>query len=164
MKRINKKVPLGDPGLLANLIYEPTRTLNNKIGIVAHFFDRDAPIIKKINEDPRFVVINPLDLPEKVVKKITGCKMILSSSLHGLIIADSFGIPNYHIQLSDRVTGGEYKFRDYYSGIDKKYNKIDPNHVFNQNYLNMIYKRYKPIKQLCKIQQRLIESFPYRNK
>ena len=40
--------------------------------------------------------------------------------MHGLIAADALGIPNARIRVADRITGGDYKFRDYYSvfGVD----------------------------------------------
>ena len=43
------------------------------------------------------------------------CICILSSSLHWLIFADSLGIPNRRIVLSDEIIGGDLKFDDYYS-------------------------------------------------
>ena len=43
----------------------------------------------------------------------------MSSALHGLICADSLGIPNQHIILGEKVVGGEYKFKDYYSVFKK---------------------------------------------
>lgn len=53
--------------------------------------------------------------PKEFVKQVAKCDFILSSAMHGLICADSLGIPNKHIILSNNVTGGDYKFRDYYS-------------------------------------------------
>jgi pyruvyltransferase len=49
------------------------------------------------------------------------CKIVLSSSLHGLVLADSFQIPNKRIVLSNNIIGGDFKFKDYYSGIDNEY-------------------------------------------
>ena len=52
------------------------------------------------------------------ISQLTECEFILSSSLHGLIMADSFGIPNQWMVLSDKVEGKNFKFYDYYSVFD----------------------------------------------
>ena len=49
------------------------------------------------------------------LKQLNACDVVLSSAMHGLIAADSLGIPNAWMRLSDRLTGGDWKFRDYYS-------------------------------------------------
>jgi hypothetical protein len=53
-----------------------------------------------------------------VVKAISECKLILSQSLHGLIVADALGIPNVWIEPSSKMIGGEFKFHDYFSTIE----------------------------------------------
>lgn len=45
--------------------------------------------------------------------------MILSSSLHGLVVSDAFGIPNQWLEFSDNVVGAGFKFRDYADGIGR---------------------------------------------
>jgi hypothetical protein len=55
--------------------------------------------------------------PEAVFRDVAACESILSSSLHGLITADSFGIPSAWIELSSKVLGDGFKFRDYFSSI-----------------------------------------------
>lgn len=54
------------------------------------------------------------------VDEIKSCKKIVSSSLHGCIIAESYGIPVEWIVLSDKVLGNGFKFRDYLSATDRK--------------------------------------------
>ena len=53
----------------------------------------------------------------QVFKDIVKCKYILSSSLHGLVVADSFGISNRWVEITDRVYGKGFKFFDYYSAF-----------------------------------------------
>jgi pyruvyltransferase len=47
------------------------------------------------------------------VRAVKSCEVLVSSSLHGLICADAYGVPNAWIQLSDQVIGGDFKFQDY---------------------------------------------------
>jgi pyruvyltransferase len=60
-----------------------------------------------------------------VLTEIAQCRCILSSSLHGLIAADSFHIPNLHIVFSDRPLGDGYKFDDYYSAYGVQHSPRD---------------------------------------
>ena len=157
-----QKVALGDPGLLVNLVYPVSGVKTGKIGVIPHYVDTEHPIIKKIKQDERFTIISVADPPQKNAETISQCKLILSSSLHGLIFADSFGVPNAHIQLSDKVVGGEYKFKDYCSAINKNYNKANLDKIMEEEYLNKIIRDYRPIDQLKTIQKELIKSFPFK--
>ena len=162
LSRIKQNVPLGDPGLLINSAYSIKRNRNNKkVGVVIHYADLKLPITKKFCEDPRFEVITTLDYPENVAKKISHCDLILSSSLHGLVFADSLSIPNIHIKLSNNLIGGSYKFKDYYSGIEKEYRVGDVKKIFDNNYLLQIKQSYQPVPHLTKKQRNLIKAFPF---
>lgn len=160
LSRIGYNVPTSDPGILINSTYLlKKKRKTNKIGVVIHYADIKADITKKFCEDPRFEVITPLDSPKNVAQKISECSLILSSSLHGLIFADSLEIPNAHIKISNNLTGGIYKFIDYYSGVGKTYKPADIEKVFNDKYLNHLKENYEPIPNLVKKQKSLIKSF-----
>jgi hypothetical protein len=49
------------------------------------------------------------------LKSIDECECILSSSLHGIIFADSLSMPNCWVSLSEFKPAKKYKFNDYYS-------------------------------------------------
>ena len=108
-------VPLGDLGLLVSRIWTKEQTRYN-IGVVRHYVDEDdypfADIVIDASEDA-----------ERVIKKISSCKVILSSSLHGLIVADSYGIPNMRIARDDVITGN-WKWMDYKTAFVKPLNEI----------------------------------------
>ena len=64
------------------------------------------------------------------------CEVVISSAMHGLITADSLGIPNARAIISNNITGGDYKFNDYYSiyGINPKVLNVDDIiHITNKN-------------------------------
>ena len=51
-----------------------------------------------------------IQLPvETFVDELCKCETIISSSMHGLIAADAYGIPNRWLMLSDKLVGGEFK-------------------------------------------------------
>lgn len=167
-----RHVPVGDPGLLCNLMYTDEVEKTNKIGVIPHFRDEYSYFLNDvIKKHPDMFKIIPVGQPpEKVANEIKSCKLILSSSLHGLIVADSFGVPNIHLVLSDNLLspnhlrGGEYKFRDYYSGVGRKYENFNPRdeNLLDAEKYDQIIKAYKPIEDLEAIQKRLIKAFPYR--
>jgi pyruvyltransferase len=59
--------------------------------------------------------IDPSWHPLRVIDSIRRCRGILSQSLHGLIIADAYGIPNGWLSPAPQMKGGDFKFADYYS-------------------------------------------------
>lgn len=113
---------LGDCGLLCRLVYPNKEQKRYRIGIVPHFCDLKNEAVNRLAEkySEKITLISPLEKPAKVVKKIKQCGVILSSSLHGLIVADAFAIPTR--RWVDRCTMPDenfydYKFLDYYSSI-----------------------------------------------
>lgn len=108
-------VPLGDLGLLASRIW-PKQPTKHNIGVVRHYVDKDDYPYADI-------VIDATEDAETVIKKISSCRLIFSSSLHGLIIADSYGIPNMRIARDD-VISGNWKWLDYKTAFVKPLNEI----------------------------------------
>lgn len=110
---------LGDPGLLADeLVDLPIRDVD--LGLVPHWSDTE------LEHRPEFLKYNPLiirvsDSPLEVIRSIGRCKKIVSSSLHGVVVADAFGIPR-RIEMTDRFTyeGNDFKFRDYAASVGMK--------------------------------------------
>ena len=132
------KVKLGDPGLLADKLIN-TNNINKKYnaGIILHFLDMESPFVKNI-QIKNCKYINIMDNPLKILKEIAECEVILSSAMHGLIASDALNIPNQWIILSDKLYGGSYKFKDYYS----------------------VYNIKIPRDKVQEIKQGLIEAFP----
>lgn len=109
-------IALGDPGLLASCITSFRSNKKYTLGIIAHYVDMNDPLVQFVHAKiPNSIVLNIFDSPLKLIKKISQCEIILSSAMHGLIVADSLGIPNQWIKISDKLHGNDYKFYDYYS-------------------------------------------------
>ena len=113
-------IPLGDPGILFNRLHQPPSVKKYKYGIVPHYTDEASSTIKRILDATKHSILIPVDNdPLLTLKMIVDCECILSSSLHGLVAADSFKIPNYKCAFLGNLDGGSYKFDDYCSGIDR---------------------------------------------
>jgi hypothetical protein len=88
------------------------------LGLIPHYVDHDHAILKEIaNTSPEICLIDICDEPHSVIRRVSQCDNILSSSLHGLILADSLGIPNRWLGAFGEVIGAGFKFRDYYSAF-----------------------------------------------
>lgn len=111
----------GDPGLCLPLLYDKPVKVKYEYGFLPHYVDYD--IIEVDYKD--FLKIDPRQNVLTVVDQIRSCKMIVSSSLHGLIVANAYGIPAVWIEFSNKVEGKGYKFKDYYTLSDlRKYPSI----------------------------------------
>lgn len=122
---IGQKVKVvGDPGLLADKLVKPTGK-RYKIGFIPHYVDRPSQLTRNIAAFPSVHCINIRQNPLMFLDEINKCSYVISSSLHGCIVADALGIPNAHILLSDKVFGNNYKFRDYYSAFDLDHKYVD---------------------------------------
>lgn len=114
---ITLDVPLGDAALLYPRIYNPDTIITHEFGLVLHYVDEDHPI-KEVVEKMGGRIISVRQYPNSFIDEIKSCKKILSSSMHGLILADAYKIPNKRLILSDKIVGGDFKFSDYYSTTD----------------------------------------------
>jgi pyruvyltransferase len=139
-RRLNINVPIGDPGLLMRYII-PAQKKKWWLGIVPHYVDRHNEVVQQAPNGVR--IINVWQNPIKVSSEIAACEIILSSSLHGLIVADSMNIPNARITLSNKLTGGDYKFLDYYSALGINHVLcIKQTHIYNKKTLENMANRY----------------------
>jgi pyruvyltransferase len=113
---VNKEIVLGDPGLISSILLEKRSAKEYKLGIVPHFSDIQNEYVRALEKKypSEILVIDVRNEPEHVLSQMDKCSHILSSSLHGLICADSLGIPNKWIKLS-QLLGNDFKFKDYYS-------------------------------------------------
>lgn len=107
----------GDPALLTPFFYTPPNVeKRHEIGLVLRWSEgkwsnRKAP------EGVKIIDLGTSDV-ESVLQQILSCKRIITSSLHGLIIADAYGIPSAWLS-SRSPKGHEFKFYDYFLSVEK---------------------------------------------
>jgi Glycosyltransferases involved in cell wall biogenesis len=109
----------GDPALLLALFYQPKQPAHGKTVVIPHYMDADLPVVQRLAAQPGTMLLRPdkyehwLDF----VDAIAGASCVISSSLHGLIVAESYKIPSVWVEFSNNVAGGGFKFLDFYASI-----------------------------------------------
>jgi polysaccharide pyruvyl transferase WcaK-like protein len=135
----------GDPVWFLPSLMQPASEKRYELGVIVHLSELEAlgeaaivrreliryRIPQSIASDVR--IITTLTQPtfgslEEKVKEITSCKRIVSTSLHGLVIAEAYQIPCAYFQIAG--AGGrfirlqnqkariDHRFRDFYSGLN----------------------------------------------
>ena len=105
----------GDPALLMPYIYRPKTLKQYDVGIIAHYIDKK--LIK--TKDPNVLIININNDPFEIIDKLNSCNTIISTSLHGCIVSEAYGIPVTWLKVSQRVIGMEFKWNDYFSATGR---------------------------------------------
>lgn len=113
---------IGDPGILASLLVKRPMERSAPVVIVPHFVDERA--ISDIALPRLWRVVHPDGDVLDVIKGIAGAELVISSSLHGLIVADAFGIPAIWARsVNDLFRRSDYKFFDHASARGRDFNE-----------------------------------------
>ncbi|WP_027173313.1 polysaccharide pyruvyl transferase family protein [Methylobacterium sp. 10] len=154
-KTLSHAVPYGDPVWLLPRFYKPTVKKRYKLGVILHLSElanREMEAVPR-KEIARFRI--PAELADDIhlittvtelhvgalqskIDEILSCERIVSTSLHGMVIAESYGIPCLYfapslskdgLQSVELTPGGDVDLRivDLYTGLGLP--KID---VYNQ--------------------------------
>lgn len=111
---------VGDVALLMPRFYTPAETSKRfAIGVIPHFRDKNLEFFRRTTEWSDVLIIDIEDDVEVVIDQIVSCDRIISSSLHGIICADAYGVPANWIQCSNNLLGDGFKFLDYFSSVSR---------------------------------------------
>ena len=135
----------GDPALLMPLFFPELKVLPMLEYIV-------IPNKNEIDEFKKYPnVVLPTQDCMTVVDKILKAKFVISGSLHGIVVAEAFGIPARLLKITSKEP--IFKYQDYYWGTGRKKFKI----AYSLEEALKLGGEAKPIIDLKK----LLESFPY---
>jgi len=155
----------GDPALLLPILYTPRKTKHYKIGIILHQADKISKNalfwFEKLKDEYIDIDLTKYREWTDVIDKIYNCDLVISSSLHGLIVADAYNIPNVWVEFEYQHTGNYFKFFDYFESvgrIEKMPVKWNDSFDFS-NLLNEVKANPKPEIDILP----LIESCPFQN-
>ncbi|MDD4376476.1 MAG: polysaccharide pyruvyl transferase family protein [Clostridia bacterium] len=122
----------GDPALLLPRYFPINTSKKYSLGIIPHYTEVEN-FMKKIEKETN--EINVIDLrkdPLDIINDIQSCEKILSSSLHGIIVAMAYGIPVLRIKISDEIYGDGIKYDDFYNSVN-----IQNHNIYNININNL---------------------------
>ena len=103
---------MGDPGLLMPRFYKPTVPKKYKVCICPHYLHQ-AEAFEWARGIGGVRILNVFEAPETFAMDMLECEVVYSSSLHGLIFADAYGIPSQWIDGTAKLGGDGMKFEDH---------------------------------------------------
>lgn len=157
---------LGDPCLLLPLLFNPEVKVTYKFGIIPHYVDKEH-FSKKI---PTYIMNNAkiidilttgdIDKINLFIIDIKSCDIIISSSLHGVIMGHAYEKPTIWAKFSEKIIGKDFKFYDYFLSIGVI--NATPMLTFNLNDINKKINEHKPKHNKLQARQRnLVMSCPF---
>lgn len=106
----------GDPALLLPLVYDPDVDVVHDVGAVPHFVD--AYESQQRNRGALHISVK--NHWQDVVRQIKSCRRIIATSLHGIVVAEAYGIPvMWHASYTGNLRSTNLKFQDYFMGTGR---------------------------------------------
>ena len=141
---LSENVSFGDPAILMPLIYAKEKNKKFRYGILSY-----APG-EKIFED--FFIISVLSNDyTKIIDFITQAELIITPSLHGIIVAEAYGV-NAILLNEGRLK--MFKYDDYYLSTKRST-------IFATSVEEALRMKPLPLPNLTTMQQDLLRKFPY---
>ncbi|MEY8841996.1 polysaccharide pyruvyl transferase family protein [Cribrihabitans sp. XS_ASV171] len=107
----------GDPGLLADRIVGPVPERRDRIALVPHHSMMGDPALRLLAaEEPAIDLIDPGADTAETCRRIASARHVVSASLHGLIVADAFGIPSTWLAPAGQ---SHLKYHDYAASVGR---------------------------------------------
>ncbi len=111
----------GDPALLLPQYYSgKAAKKKTKIGLIPHHrdFDDEASLVGLLGEHAHVINVTKYGLWTDVIDEICSCECVLSSSLHGLIVADAYGVKNAFCEFAYHHPNYD-KYMDYFMSVGR---------------------------------------------
>lgn len=146
---------LGDPGIIMPLIYKPDNIKKkHSISIIRHFKakNRDEDILNA--EKYNYIDVETSNY-EFFIDEILSSETVISSSLHGIILAESYGIPALFLNEDGIMDREIVKYYDWYYSTER-YSIKTARSVEEALTMNPM-----SLPELDTMRENLIHAFPY---
>jgi len=140
----------GDPAILMPLIYSSNVKKNKQRLVIPQFvYERQ---FKTNYPNEKIVSMNTNDY-KSVIDEIVSSEVVYTSSLHGIILAESYGVPAVFFRCLPKWT--DFKYLDYYYSTGRTNIKIA------KSFEEALTMEPLPLPDLSGLRKGLLESFPY---
>jgi pyruvyltransferase len=137
----------GDPAVLLPLFYRPEKTALQAHTVIPHFSKEAA----YLTGDPANTISTLTPNWRWFVSRVANSKLVISGSLHGIILAEAYGVPA--IALTDIDTDW-FKYEDYYLSTGRRtFPRVD-------SVEEALRTTPADLPDLKRMQDALLESFP----
>jgi len=141
----------GDPAVLMPYIYKPKVKKKYEYSAIIHYKNKDD-----LNLPAGCHRISPATTDYQFfIDEICASKKILSSSLHGIILAESYGVPTVFINTGGDVDDSLMKYYDWYFSTNRRNIKIA------SSFDEAIEMESMNLPNLSEMRADLVRSFPY---
>ena len=140
----------GDPAILMPLIYQTSPEAQRDLLVIPQFVTEK--MFREKYPDLEIVSMNTDDY-KSVIDAIVSCKKVITSSLHAIILADSYGIPSVLFRGLDKSI--DFKYLDYYYSTGRYNVRIA------DSFEEALEMEPLPLPDLKNLQEGLIKTFPY---
>ncbi|MBE8727787.1 polysaccharide pyruvyl transferase family protein [Flavobacterium hungaricum] len=144
----------GDPALLLPRYFNPKIEKKYKFGFVPHYNDYKQ-VQEWFKDNPEVLLIDMMtnDVEEKTVEFLQ-CEKIISSSLHGIIMAHAYGIPAVWQKFSDKVFGDDIKYQDYMESVEIPFYKPEiKTTAYSSEQMEALFNAFPNLPQKQKIEE-----------
>ena len=144
----------GDPGVLLPLIL-PAAYAAPSAGPVGVIFHRTTDLSSlELPRGCKLISIETSDY-QRFVEDLTSCSRIVSESLHGVILAESYGVPARAFLVGDRVSTCSFKYKDWYASTGRYET------AFARSLEEVLDQASLPVPELDSMRRALMDTFPY---
>lgn len=140
----------GDPAILMPLIYNPKLEVVHELLVIPQFISEVD--FRSKHPELYMVSMNTNDYKE-VINAIVSSKKVITSSLHGIILADSYGVPSVFFR--GLPPKADFKYLDYYYSTGRRNIKIA------DSFEEALKMEPLPLPDLKPLQEGLLRTFPY---
>ena len=146
----------GDPALLLPRVhpYFPVFESNEPL-FIPHYEDEEHI---ELSYPCTSMIVTPENTIEDIIGAIRGASCVITSSLHGLIVAHAYDVPALLVRWGDRLAGDGMKFRDYFLSVGiTPYKPVDATSIPPGELVGMV-----PMNTGSFDPGPLLEAFPYK--
>ncbi len=149
LESIGYTVPnvFGDPAILLPMFYQPKIEKSDDYIVIPHW--------TKVDRYHEHTCVSPITHDWKYfIDRILGAKVVISASLHGIIIAEAYGVPA--VFLNDTENEDIFKYKDYYYSTGRY------DFTYSESIEQALIMKPNKLPTFTDMQQELISAFPFK--